>query len=117
MSKHRTSELTGPLLDAAVAMIEGYTLDADGDNLTVREPGGAPSKWAPSTDPAQGDRIIDRERIWTGWCDENSAWPGMWFAQFGEDYPNHQQIGPTRLIAAMRAFVESRLGASVDLNA
>ena len=60
--------------------------------------------------------IIERERIWTGYCDHDSAWPGQWFAQYGENYPdNHHMVGPTLLVAAMRAYVKSRFGDEVEL--
>ena len=61
--KHKVSELEGALLDAAVAKAEGYELDSDGDNRTVRDNGGAPSRWRPSTDWTQGGPIIEREEI------------------------------------------------------
>ena len=110
--KHKVSELEGALLDAAVAKAEGYELDSDGDNRTVRDNGGAPSRWRPSTDWTQGGPIIERERIATypplcvGDYDE-------WEATVGGKMVGER--GPTPLIAAMRAYVASKFGEEVEL--
>jgi hypothetical protein len=91
----KTSELQGAALDWAVAKCEGQIYQ-----------GPAWTKY--STDWAQAGPIIEREMItveWTGedwrtciWCDEKF-------------------LGPTPLIAAMRAYVASKLGDEVEIPA
>lgn len=125
--KHKVSELEGAELDAAVAKCEGYELDEYGDNRTIRENGGAPSAWHPSTDWLKGGGIIERERIWIfapSEKNEDETPPG-WGASIGCFFWNRGEVsgdgeavhanGPTPLIAAMRAFVASRFGEEVEL--
>lgn len=115
--KIKTSELTGPVLNWAVAKCDkriiGFNL---GGGLEVRgrtEDGAELPKqwdlwmpWHPSTDWAQGGPIIDQERIAT--FPIESAWRGTKIGEVSID-------GPTPLIAAMRCFVASRLGNEVDV--
>lgn len=104
----KTSELTGAALDWAVAKIEER------------------STWFyhPSIDWIQGGLIIDRERITV--CAplirritvERHAFPvNYWRAmkQRDENENVDHGSGPTALIAAMRCFVNSKLGAVVDI--
>lgn len=84
--------------------------------------------FSPSTDCAQGGPIIDRERITTvahdvggktGWSASVSTSLSFYRHYIDEQLPfslsGHEGVGPTRLIAAMRAFVASKLGPEVDL--
>lgn len=121
MPKIETSELTGAALDWAVAKCEkldpvwdevreDFYLAADHmHNLThLRE-------YRPSTDWAQGGPIIDREWIqlepWPNESDENFRWKATQF-----DLPQELEVyGPTPLIAAMRCYVASKLGDTVDV--
>lgn len=116
--KHKVSELEGPLLDAAVAKALGYELDADGDNLSVRENGGGPSAWHPSTDWSHGGPLIERYgmRVWTR---PGEPWRvEVLGTELGRENGGRHYAaasGQTLLIAAMRAFVASKFGAEVDL--
>lgn len=115
--KHKVRELTGALLDAAVAKTAGqaFTLEGFG-NLAHLTPlcwtdghafnerrGDCWAVFAPSTSWTDGGPIIDRERIKLEPWEYDSEWQadGIW--------------GPTPLIAAMRAYVASRFGDEVDL--
>jgi hypothetical protein len=119
MAKIKTAELIGDTLDWAVAKAEGLNVGVR-PGVTIgsvtRADGYIPYSWPHvetySTDWAQGGPIIERERIdvryfggegWYACCrlDENGdpdEWPGV-----------------TPLIAAMRCFVASRLGDTVDI--
>jgi hypothetical protein len=59
--RHRVAELEGVLLDAAVATAEGLEYSRqqhwNRDAVTLRDG----TEFAPSTDPAQGSPIIERE--------------------------------------------------------
>lgn len=108
--KHKTSELTGALLDAAVAKALGWPL-LDGDT----EPGGPLAKLSPNTDWALGGPIIERERISVLTC--HPGWEA--FVPIKHTSPRLKDAegvyGPTYLIAAMRAYVASKLGEEVEL--
>lgn len=136
MSKHKVSELTGGMLDAAVAMAEGAQLGGDVNPGTPRVP------LAYSTDWEYGGPIIERERIsvWElgpySFIDQplDCPWlarifrpglaagllPGstMNDARAGEPDGIHiDRSGQTPLIAAMRALVAAKLGDEVDFSA
>lgn len=113
----KTSELTGPALDWAVSKCQG-------DEISIRNG----CLWVPtecySTDWAHGGPIIEREELsveplyTAGGLD-------CWVA-FGHNlrYDAHgnyiqgsdnRQYGPTSLVAAMRCFVASKLGDTVEI--
>jgi len=98
--KHRTADLSGRRLDAAVALA-CRTAPVSG------QPTGQ-ADWRPSTDWAQGGPIIERERVSVA---ERES--GEWVALIRGWHEDVE--GPTHLIAAMRAFVASRLGTEIDL--
>lgn len=117
--KVKTSELTGPALDWAVAKLwysdrrveltEGRT-----GVRVLRDPsydGSAHYHWfvfIGSTAPAQAWPIIDREGI--GFYKANST---RWWAQpYGGEY---NAEGTTSLIAAMRCYVVYKLGDEVEI--
>jgi hypothetical protein len=108
----KTSELTGHALDWAVAMCEGIDHDTAALNIMF----GDDNDWflAPSTDWAQGGPIIERERM-----DLLAEDAHMWNALMWWDDENSsgdiKMTGPTPLIAAMRCYVASKLGADVDV--
>jgi len=117
--KHKVSELEGALLDAAVAKAERLRhIDVDDSPHTgwYELPNGAVigvRDYAPSTDWSLGGPIIEREQIavayhplvehWAA-CGNGHRWLGLMNA-----------TGPTPLIAAMRAYVASKLGEEVEL--
>lgn len=112
--KVKTDELSGAALDWAVAKCEGQQvyiahnhtmtgvciLDVDG-----------PRDFCPSRDWAQGGPIIEREKIsirqWT-----NVPVVHAYMPQDGVQWSEDAQ---SPLIAAMRCFCYSRLGAVVDI--
>jgi len=106
----KTSELTGHALDWAVAMCEGIDHDTAALNIMF----GDDNDWflAPSTDWAQGGPIIEREGIGV------YQYRGAWSAHC--PLPNGglhacMENQPTPLIAAMRCYVASKLGADIDV--
>lgn len=126
--KHKVSQLDGALLDAAVAMAEGREV-----HFALRSGVAVPfmdrdrfDLWSPSQHWAQGGPIIERERIATIPYDEEMGLEKeahlVWGAHVGQQdhwidtslhYANGS--GSTPLIAAMRAFVASKLGEEVEL--
>ena len=96
--KMQTSELQGAALDWAVARLECFD---NGD-------------WMPDycTDWAAGGPIIEVEKI-TVMALEDGGWTAsvgeLWVAEEGGI------CGPTPLIAAMRCYVASKLGSTVEI--
>jgi hypothetical protein len=138
MSKYKVSELDGRLLDAAVALAGGGVLDPHRpaselqmvleDGRVVLEdgrvvlaggvrdghPGDAAYFYSPSTDWAVGGPIIEREVIGITPLSvgaPSNQRPAGWLG----DAMGVTCIGSTALIAAMRAYVASRLGDEVEL--
>jgi hypothetical protein len=109
MAKYKTSELTGVLLDAAVALAEGLRVDGIRRECIVGE---TPQRYvyAPSGWWSQGGPIIEREGI--GFRPISDA---TWEAESA--ITAHTGRGPTPLIAAMRAHVAGELGDEVELPA
>lgn len=125
--KHKVSELDGALLDAAVALAEGlpfvidsYVSDYDNNReqwvMAARPGHSGPDdlgrrradrkQFSPSTEWDDGGPIIERERISVI---ERTT---HWVADLRGTSP---VAGPTALIAAMRAYVASKLGEEVEL--
>ena len=96
----KTSELTGAVLDWAVAKCEGKIYGIPGTRY----------EFQPSTHWAQGGPIIEREKIGLTYSGSIPCW-----------YATNQQgkrflrLGETPLIAAMRCYVASKLGDVVDV--
>ncbi len=120
--KHKVSELDGFRLDCAVVLSEGtkdFALSGGGDYGPARLTR-AGKDFRPSVDWADGGQIIERERIavapWDGSDDEPACWKAAhvdgsgYFASV-----EFRHSGPTPLVAAMRAYVSSKLGAEVEL--
>jgi hypothetical protein len=112
--KIKTSELTGAALDWAVCeatgMFKAYTQFRSGKNF-LKVYGVARNKHLhPSTDWAQGGPIIERERVSTQTTE--SHWDADMTTPEGKFI---QAEGPTPLIAAMRCYVASKLGDTVDV--
>lgn len=120
----KTSDLTGPALDWAVANALGrlgvnglayyngvfvigqrcYAYGDDGEQVLFE----------PDVNWSQGGPIIEREGIGLDYY-EDGGHPdgGEWGAATNEGTVH--ALGPTPLIAAMRCFVASRLGDEVDI--
>lgn len=97
----KTAELTGAALDWAVAKCEGDIWAApDGELL------GSAVGLNYSTDWAQGGPIVEREGI------DMSRAGRLWWARLGD---TQTFTGDTALIAAMRCYVASKLGDTVDI--
>ena len=100
--KIKTSELTVTALDWAVAKCEGIQ-----DSEFVRTHMDA---WPYSTDWSQGGPIIEREKI--GSLHEAR---GVWSASTKWEDPAKVFYGKTKLIAAMRCYVASKLGDELEI--
>lgn len=99
-----TTKLTGIALNWAVAKCEGIINGGDLDIGFVSEGG-----YTPSTDWGQGGPIIEKEGICI-----NSHLDGFeWFAR--DYWGMNEQAAKTPLEAAMRCFVASKLGDTVEV--
>ena len=105
----KVKELEGTALDWAVAQIvfpewieEQYNKGKPSDLMF--DDG---EYFLPSTDWGQGGPIIEREFIALGYG-PNDGWIGM-------DMDGNYYFGPTPLIAAMRCFVATHLGAETEI--
>lgn len=140
--KHKTAELEGALLDAAVAKVLGATLHSAERVIWSMLPAGvefgalpdyersAPppeeEEYRPSERWDQGGPIVQRKRIFLFPPDPRHRDPAtdQWQAaigyyldrgELGGDHGAIWAEGPTPLIAAMRAYVASKLGDEVEL--
>lgn len=122
----QTQDLTGPALDWAVAKCEALT-HSDYEPCIPR---GNPAHrvgincdsnsfepWEPSADWSQGGPIIEREKIEWQWLPAPDK-----AHQYGARKPSLGGLnrtfcmdGPTVLVAAMRCFVASVLGDTVEV--
>jgi len=111
----KTSELTGAALDWAVATAEGKSTDCEihaGNVLYGRVTSGF-IQYRPSTDWAQGGPIIEREGVnLRTHLGTDKGWVAFTWA---DHMPAFRSRGPTPLIAAMRCYVASRLGDTIDI--
>ncbi|KVF19653.1 hypothetical protein WJ07_22930 [Burkholderia vietnamiensis] len=115
-------ELSGAALDFWVAMaqaLDAPRVDAAGCTV-IREPGGAPAPYAPSSAWADGGPLV--ERLPFG-AFERDGGRGAWRAVLHRAVPaagercTFNQSGPTLLVAAMRTLVASTFGDDVpDLD-
>jgi hypothetical protein len=142
--KRKVAELEGALLDVAVGLCEGdfdphrptseRQMIVRGVRVLAGPQGDATKQyeWSPSTNWAIGGPIIEREMI-ALYCGHD-GYGGTWVAGYGlqaEDGPYYSELtgggeatlefdgatgsGDTALIAAMRAYVASKLGDEVEL--
>jgi hypothetical protein len=120
----KTADLIGPALDWAVATCEGYSLTSDGISLLLKRgkelrilgKNSSSLAYSTSTDWSQGGPIIEREGIAVGHAVSEIDWCSC-LSRYAETDPAERfpQEGPTPLIAAMRCYVASKLGAEVDV--
>ena len=108
----KTSELIGPALDWAVCVAEGnkpvinpVRFGGVSYGMFESELGYAIKRYCTWD---QGGPIIERERICI-----TPDYPGGWTAITND--AKLVQFGPTPLIAAMRCYVASKLGESINL--
>lgn len=117
----KTSELNGAALDWAVAKCEGMKwpeigIDAHGNQWAFyySDEHSGQMDFSPSTNWAHGGSIIGQHDILVG----PSPFPQDEFAAcIGSDWDVGKFIhcGPTHLIAAMRCYVNSKLGNEVEI--
>lgn len=106
--KVKTADLTGPSLDWAVAkceLPEGWN-DAEivlGEGTDY------------STDWSLGGPIIEREKITMLYCEGEYVAGTNPECFDGQVFMYHKQYGPTPLIAAMRCYVASKLGDTIEV--
>ncbi len=113
--KLHIKDLSGPALDWAVAICEGFVQHGD----EPWQPGEEP--FAFTTDWAHGGPIIDRSGIGF-FCnrtaevgarfrpDAGSDWRAFGYNKMGTHY-----FGPTPLVAAMRCYVTSQMGDEIEI--
>lgn len=120
-----TSSLSNAALDWAVAHARGHDAirvfgplrPGEFGRVEVKlnpEPKAAATTYDPSRDPVLGMAIMDQAGILSG----PSPFPGSEYAAgIGSDWDSASFVmtGPTRLVAAMRCYVASRLGRTVDV--
>ena len=112
--KIKLNSTTPDQLDWLVATCEGKIISIWGGNtIEVKDRYSFEDgyKFSPSTDWSQGGPIIERERI-------DVSYTGLlWGAarQLNEYEEPDEWFGPTPLIAAMRAYVASKLGDEVEI--
>jgi hypothetical protein len=118
--RHKVAELEGALLDAAVAIAD--QVDWQGTTGEYVYPGGQGSSFSPSRDWTIAGPIIERERIAVMFYEDAPHYGGPWLAVILNGHQTYDPgigapdgEGPTPLIAAMRAYVASKLGEEVDL--
>jgi Protein of unknown function (DUF2591) len=105
-----THDLTGPALRWAVARASGLELLVIGRQLFTRTDEGDEELWEPDAKWHQGGPIIEREQICLSYMDNFNAW----HAQIGDE-AEYNAYAITPLVAAMRCYVASKLGDSVDV--
>lgn len=124
--KHKVSELKGALLDAAVAKAEGkhWVIESHADarrsnkSCWVIPAGGNAPVWAegpfcPSQDWQQGCPIIERHDYLLPY---RSPGHRLHFGAYSSQTPGGlEHSGPTPLVAAMRAYVATKLGSEFEL--
>lgn len=143
--KHKVCELEGALLDAAVAMAEGYEETADmvtignaaagfGKTVMFRSvhgkigvvgPGASnlTSEWAPSRFWHQTGPLIEREQIGLTYIPTNDRGDeAFWCASILRNPATEltklfEGFHASPLVAAMRAYVTAKLGDEIDLTA
>lgn len=106
----KTSELTGPALDWAVAKCEGREVKAWAVHRRL-------GRCDYSTNWSQGGPIIEREGISVAYDVEMSQAEGSeyWATLYAVDSGEGRTYGPTPLIAAMRCYVASKLGDDIEV--
>lgn len=109
MKTIRTADTAGTVLDWLVAKCEGKN-----PSLFIFQQTGALAKeHSYSTDWPQGGPIIEREGIGIAKAENGEDWIAMRKYNLARD--DSYWCGPTPLIAAMRCYVMSKLGDTVEV--
>ena len=106
MLEIKASELKDAFLDWAVGKCEYMRHSLESDFC-----GRVGYAWDYSTNWAKGGPIIEREFIDVVYCPGDAAWR----ASMDMREKTHEQYGPTPLIAAMRCYVASKLGDTIEI--
>lgn len=112
MMKIRVSEASGAVLDWLVenadlrGRLENTEQRASITNRNIR----LRHEWSPSVNWAQGGPIIERHPIQVGLDYRTET-----FVAFSQNGVSQVSFGPTPLIAAMRCYVASKLGDTVEV--
>lgn len=119
MTRTAVEQLIGDDLNMAVALADGHPVRRS----TIKHAPGIHEQWPggnwewirqPSTAWEHGGPIIERERMAVDYLDEEwHAWSPT-ARKFNGD--RSDASGPTLLIAAMRAYVASKFGESIELG-
>jgi hypothetical protein len=118
--KHEVATLEGALLDAAVAKAEGLQWAPHPQGCAVMQDfigigGGAYVLWSPSTDWGLGGPLIERESITISVVHDGQA-AVRWMALMNRGEETFTRMfNATPLLAAMRAYVASKFGETVEL--
>lgn len=112
----KTNEVSSIVIDWMVAKCEGKNDVLHDDGITrciviAAASGVYKGIWKPTVNWSQGGPIIERELIELSVSGETLN--GMWVAKSPDWYL--PATGPTPLIAAMRCYVTSKLGDSVEV--
>ena len=111
--KIKTSELQGAVLDWAVAKCEVTKPIEEFDYFFLKNHDNGFCYY--STNWAQGGPIIEREKIDVLWVSTSQQFVGS-APRLHKIGWRYLQYGPTPLIAAMRCYVASKLGAEVAIK-
>ena len=121
----KTNELIDAALDWAVAKCEGIEINIDNlydpptkAGVVLRyglDDGDVECLFQPSTDWAQAGPIIEREGVELRMSYSDGGERDGWTAQVWAHETTVFEYGPTPLIAAMRCYVASKLGDTVEL--
>lgn len=111
----KTSELTGPALDWAVALCEAWVNDCRSERFLqiFKHQNSTGQGYCYSRDWSQGGPIIEREGMRLEF--HGDTWGAMMWWDDEATAGEIQATGPTPLIAAMRCYVASQLGDEVDV--
>ncbi len=126
MTKIKTSELAGPQLDWAVAKCEGKSkfCEIHAGNVLYGTVASGFIQYSPSTDWSQGGPLLEREKLaltydahWHYDPTDPEDNGERWYCELTEpnEGSSHGRYGPTPLVAAMRCYVASKLGAAIDV--
>ena len=116
-----TSKLDGAALDWAVAQCEGVDVDICLDSQRQIETTSCSSCYEPSKNWAQSGPIMEREGIELSprYTDYGAiiGWTAMMYNDVRQALPMIAQRGDSLPVAAMRVYVQSKFGSTIDVPA
>ncbi len=119
MKTIKVAEATGPALDwlvcEAAGLFAAYRQFRGGKAFLKVWGVAKNSHLHPSTNWAQGGPIIDREKIDFRWLAKQQEWCCYMHQHAIDGFVKAVGFGPTPLIAAMRCFVASKPGKTVEV--